>query len=97
MRSIRDEYAALGLQSMFLQALQFLEEGWDVDNTPAADEIDTRGIYQAGREDVEIVRDAVRDNGVARVVAALGATAELLVVGEDVDEFAFAFIAPLGA
>ena len=36
-------------------------------------------------------------NGVPGVVAALGAHHDVRIVGEDVDNLAFTFIAPLGA
>jgi hypothetical protein len=94
---VRDEYPALGVQAMLLQRLEFLEEGRNVHNTPATDDVHARGVDEAGREDVEVVGDAVRDDGVSGIVAALGAAAQLGVVGEDIDELAFAFVAPLGA
>ena len=46
---------------------------------------------------MEIVRDAVSDDGVAGVVASLGTRAQRGLRTEDVNEFAFAFIAPLGS
>lgn len=63
----------------------------------AADDVEAGRVDEARRQDVEVVGDAIGDDGVAGVVAALGAAAQLRVVGEDVDEFAFAFVAPLGA
>ena len=46
---------------------------------------------------MEIVSRAIGNDGVAGVVATLGAAAEAAARGEDVDEFAFAFVAPDGA
>ena len=46
---------------------------------------------------MEVIRDAVGDDGVAGVIAAGRAADHLRGVGEDVDKFAFAFVAPLGA
>lgn len=46
---------------------------------------------------MEVIRDVVGDNGVPRVVAAGRAADHAGGVGEDVDKFAFAFVAPLGA
>jgi hypothetical protein len=45
-------------------------------------------------QDVFLLSDEDR---VARVVAALGSDDDVGLFGEDVDNFAFAFIAPLGA
>jgi hypothetical protein len=97
MRSIRDEYPALGVQAMLLQRLEFLEEGRNVHNAAAADDVHARGVDEAGREDVEVIGDAVRDDGVSSIITTLGAAAQLRVVSEDIDELAFAFVAPLGA
>lgn len=97
MRTIADEDATLGIEPMLFEGLQLLEETGDVDDAAAADEVDAAGIDEARGEDVEVVGDAIGDNGVASVVAALGATAERGVVREDVDEFAFAFVAELAA
>ena len=40
---------------------------------------------------------AADDDGVPGVVAALGAHDDVRLLGEHVDDFAFAFVAPLGA
>lgn len=97
MGAVGDEDPALGLQAMFLQRLELLEEARHVHDTATADDIDAVGVHQPARQDVEVVGDAVRDDGVARVVAALGAAADLRFVGEDVGQLALAFVAPLGA
>lgn len=95
--AVRDEYAALGVEALLVERLELLEEAGDVDNAAAADDVDAAGVDEAGRQDVEVVCDAVDDNGVAGVVTALGAAAQLRLVSEDVGELAFAFVAPLGA
>ena len=97
LRAVRDEYPAVGVQALLGQLLQFLEEGRDVHDTPTSNDVYAAGVHEAGGEDVEVVRDAVGDDGVAGIVTALSAAAELGVVGEDVGELAFAFVAPLGA
>ena len=51
----------------------------------------------AGGDEVQDVFRAADDDGVAGVVAALGADDDVGLLGEDVDDLAFAFVAPLGA
>jgi hypothetical protein len=97
MRAVGDVDAALGLEPMLLQRLELLEEARHVDDAAAADDVDAVGVDEARGQDVEVVRDAVGDNGVARVVTALGTAADLRFVCEDVGELALAFVAPLGA
>lgn len=97
MGAVGDEDAAVGVQAVLLERLEFLEEAGDVDDAAASDDVDAVGIDKATGENVEVVRDAVGDNGVAGVVTALGTAADLRLVGEDVGELALAFVAPLGA
>lgn len=82
---------------MLLEGLQFLEEARDVDDAAAADNIDAAGVDEARGQDVEVIGDAVGNDGVSSIVTALGAAADLGFVGEDVGELALAFVAPLGA
>lgn len=95
--AVRDVYAAVGAQAVLLERGELGEEAGDVDDAAAADDVDAARVDEARGQDVEVVRDAVGDNRVAGVVAALGAAAELGLVGEDVGELALAFVAPLGA
>ena len=62
-----------------------------------ADEIETSWVDKAGGENMKIVGDAIGDDGVAGVVTALAAGAQIAGGAEDIDELAFAFIAPLSA
>jgi hypothetical protein len=97
MCAVRDVYAPVGLEAVLLERLELLEEARDVDDAAAADDVDAVGVDKTGGQDVEVVGDAVGDDGVAGVVTALGAAADLRLVGEDVGELALAFVAPLGA
>ena len=97
MGAVRDEDAAIGVQAVLLERLELLEETRDVDDTATANDIDTAGVDEAAGQNVKVVGNAVGDNGVACVVTALGAAADLRLVGEDVGELALAFVTPLGA
>ncbi len=50
----------------------------------------------AAGDQVEDVFFVAQDDGVARVIAALRADDDVRVLGEKIDDFAFAFVAPLG-
>ena len=62
-----------------------------------ANEIETSGVNEAGGENMKVVGDAIGDDRVAGVVTALAAGAQITGGAEDIDELAFAFIAPLSA
>ena len=51
----------------------------------------------AGRDQVQDIFLFADENRVPGVVAALGADDDVRLFGQDIDNFAFAFIAPLGA
>jgi hypothetical protein len=97
MRPVGNVYAALGAETMLLQRLEFLEEARHVHNTAATNDVYAVWIDEARGEDMEVVCDAVGDDGVAGIVTTLRAAADLRFVGEDVGELALAFVAPLGA
>lgn len=94
--AVGDEYPSIGAEALFVQGLELVEEGGDVNDAAAANDIDAARVHEAGGEDVEVVGDAVDDDGVAGIVTTLSAAAELGFVGEDVGELSFALIAPLG-
>jgi len=81
MGAVRDEYSSVRLQSVFLQRFQLLEETGNVNDAATSDDIDAARVHETARENMEIVRDAVRDNGVSGVVTALGAGADLRLMG----------------
>ena len=97
MGAVRDEYPSLGVQAMLLERLELLEEARHVDDTATSDDIDAAGVHETAGQDVEVVGNSVRDDGVAGVVTALGAAADLRLVGKNVGKLALAFVAPLGA
>lgn len=81
MGAVRDEYSSVRLQSVFLQRFQLLEETGYVNNAATSNDIDAARVHETAREDMEIVCDTVRDNRVSGVVAALGAGADLRLMG----------------
>lgn len=69
-----------------------------MDDTAGADEVDfARRVDQTGGEDVEVVGDPVDDDGVAGIVPSGSSTHHRRRGGQDIDQLAFAFVAPLRA
>jgi hypothetical protein len=97
LRTVGYEYPSFRLEALLVQLLQFLEERRDMYHTSTTDDIYAARVHKTGREDMKVVGDTIRDDGVAGIIAALSATAELRIVGEDISKLSFAFVAPLGA
>lgn len=97
MGPIGDVNSSIGIEPMLLQRLEFFKEAGHVDDAAATDDIDAIGVDEAAGQNVEIVSDAVCDNGMACIVTALGTAADLRLMGEDIGELALAFVTPLGA
>lgn len=97
MGAVADEDALARVEAVLLKSVELLEERGDVDDASGANEIDALGVDQAGGQDVEVVGDTIGNDGVASIVAALGATAERGLGAEDVDELALALVTPLRA
>ena len=99
MRSIGDEDPlSTARQALCFELIELFEEGGDVDDAAGADKVDFAGrVDQAGGQDMEVVGHVADDDGMAGVIAAGGAAAEVGACGEDVDKLAFALVAPLRA
>lgn len=97
LRAIADEDPPLGIQPLLVQGLELLEETRHVNHTPGPNNIDAPRVHQPRRQNMKVVGNAVGNDGVPRVVAALCAAAQLRLVSEDISEFSFSLVAPLGA
>ena len=81
----------------FAQPVDLADERDRVDHDAVADHADLAAPQNAGGNEMENVFFAAMNDGVAGVVAALTADDDVGVSGQDIDDFAFAFIAPLRA
>ena len=68
-----------------------------VDDHAVADDAKLALAENAGRDQVEDILLVAVDNGVAGVIAPLATDDDVDLAGQHVDDFAFAFIPPLGA
>ena len=83
--------------AFFAQSGDFGHEGQRVDHHAVADDADFAPAQDAAGDEVEDEFLLPVHDGVPGVVAALGADDDTGLIGEKVDDFAFAFVAPLGA
>ena len=79
------------------QSLDLAEQDVGVDHDAVADDAGLGLVEDAGRDEVELELLAVAHDRVAGVVAALVAHHHVGLLGEQVGDLAFAFVAPLGA
>ena len=79
------------------KGIAFFFEGTQAENDAVADVALYACMQDAGGDEVQDGFFAVDDEGMAGVVAALVTHDGARFFGEQVDDFAFAFVAPLGA
>ena len=79
------------------QLVQLAGQHLRVDHDAVADRAQLARVEDPGRDQVELPVHAVAHDGVPGVVAALEADHEVRLLREEVDDLAFALVAPLGA
>ena len=94
---LADEQARAHVQADLFQALDLGQQVGRIDHHAVADVAVDAVAHHARRDQLQRGLDALDDQRVARVVAALEADDALRVVGQPVDDLALAFVAPLGA
>ena len=93
--AIADEQVRADFDADRAQPFDFAHERNRVEHDAVADDALFAGPQDARRDEVEDVFLAARDHGMAGIIAALGAHHDIRGLGQDVDDLAFAFIAPL--
>ena len=79
------------------QLLDFFVQRQRIDHQPVADYRGLAGMQDAARNQPEHEFTIADEDGVARVMAALIADDVVETVGQQIDQFALAFVAPLRA
>jgi len=95
MAAITDEDASLRVDAELLDSLDLLEERVDVNNTTASNKILALWAHNSRWQNVNVELLVVVNDGVPRVVAALGSAAELRLAAKNIHELTFAFVTPL--
>ena len=96
-RAIADQQIPADRDADLAKAVDFADERDRVDDDAVADDADLAAPQNAGRDEMQNEFFTAVNDGVAGVVAALTADDDVGVLGKNVDDFAFAFIAPLRA
>ncbi|MEY5013755.1 MAG: hypothetical protein RIS92_113 [Verrucomicrobiota bacterium] len=95
---VADEQVGGGDGDAFVsEAFDFSGDRDGVEDDAVADDAHFIGAKDSGRDEVQDVFGSSDDDRVTGVIAALGANDDVGVFGEEIDDFAFAFITPLGA
>ena len=77
------------------ESVDLFEEAGGVEHDAVADDAHLAGMKDTGRHHMQDVFLAVYDDGMARVVAALETDHHIHFGSEQIDDLAFAFVAPL--
>ena len=96
-RRLAEEEVAVNPDAELAQPLDFLDEAHGVNHHAVADDADLVLAQNAGGDQVQDVFLPFDVDRVAGVVAALRADHHVRLLGQHVNDLAFAFIAPLGA
>ena len=96
-RGFADEQVAFALHAELAQPIDFRDQADGVDDHAVADDAQLAFAQNAGGHKVQDVFLFADEDRMTGVVAALCADHDIGPLGQHVDDFAFAFIAPLGA
>src|SRR5205814_116349 len=86
-----------GIDSSLFELADLFQKDDRVDDHAVADDAGAVRVEDARRDELELELAVLGDDGVAGVVAALGADDHVGLGGEVVDDLAFALVAPLAA
>ena len=93
----REVRAAHDPMALGAQRIDFVDKNFRVDHHAITDDTEFFGVQRARRYQMEDGLFAVDYQGVAGIIAALITDDDIRVIGKKIDDFAFAFIAPLGS
>jgi hypothetical protein len=94
---VAEEEVRADFDALFAEAVDFGDEGDGVDDNAVGDDAGFARAEDAAGNQVQDVFFAAVNDGVSGVVTALTADDEVGVIGKKVDDFAFAFVTPLGS
>ena len=97
MSAIADEQAAIDLDTCFAQSGNFFEERHGIKHYAVADDTAAARTQHSARHQLENELLAVDDDSVAGVVSACISRHDRKILGEHIDNLAFALVAPLRA
>ena len=94
---LADEKIAVDMHAQLSEAIDLLDQTDRIDHHAVADHADFAFAQDPRRNQVQHIFLLADENGVTSIVSSLGAHDDVRIVGEDINDLAFTFIAPLGA
>gem|GEM_PF-2226327 len=95
MGAVADHEAGFAVLSAGGQSVEFFQEGERVDDDAGSDDGRDVWLEDAGGEQAEFVGASIEADGVSGIVTALVTDDDLVAFCQDIDDFAFGFVAPL--
>ena len=95
MRPCGDLQAAVVVHIVCVELSQLFEHASDVDNNAVAEDVLASRVQNAARKKMESVLDAISDDGVPRVGSTVESSTNVVILRQDIYQFALAFVAPL--
>ena len=97
MSAVADEQVAIYIHAGGAQRVHFLDEGEGIEHNSVADDTTATLAQHAAGDELKDELFALDGDGVPGIVAAGITRHQVEALGEDVDNFAFAFVTPLRA
>ena len=95
MRAVADA-DMVAFQTAFFERVDFIEQNEWIDHDTGADDTERVFAENTGGKKMQNCLLTIDDHRVAGIVAALEADNKIYIGGQKVDDFSFAFVAPLG-
>ena len=97
MSTSRDLQSSLVVDSVGIKLGQLIEHGRNVDDDTVAENVHASWVENTAGEQMEGILVAVGDDGMAGVGTTIESSADIVVLGKDVDKLALTLVTPLGA
>src|SRR2546423_1152591 len=97
MRAVADQQVLANFDSEFAQSLDLLHQRDWIDDDAVADDASFAAPQNSRGDQMENVFRAAMNDSVAGVIPALAPDHDVRLGGKHIDDFAFAFVAPLRA
>ncbi len=93
--SITDDESGFAVLAARFEAIEFLQHCMRIHHNARRNHGLDVALQNAGRQQAELIRHAVELHGVPGIVSALIANDEVMLFGQDIDDLALRFVAPL--
>ena len=95
MSTVADDESRFAILSARAKSVEFFEDGMRIHDNAGSDDRFHMALEDTRRKQAQFVSDSVKLHRVASVIAALITDDEIMLLGQNVDDLAFCFVAPL--